>query len=313
MPHLEYLPISRANRNLLISLMNRENQAYLSDLSWDNAPVQQILQPYFHQDLLPGFVAVEGAEALGYIYFLVNENKGIIGTIYARAGNQPQRVAEGMLTLVLESLKKTAGMRRIEAQTMPFHGVNLTAAFTRHGFQYYERYFLELDLVPYSRKEIPELDATIIPWNSAHFSQAAAVIFKSYQGQTDALLCEDYHTISGCEGYLHSLIDNPGCGIFVPEASFMGLDGRGRVCGFLISSRISNCTGMIPQIASVPDHQGHGVGSVLLHRALSYFKSIGCRTVGLTVTKKNRRAFEWYKRVGFRIKKEFGAYVWERT
>jgi ribosomal protein S18 acetylase RimI-like enzyme len=40
-------------------------------------------------------------------------------------------------------------------------------------------------------------------------------------------------------------------------------------------------------------------------------KAMGFHSVGLTVTKKNRRAFEWYLRVGFRIRKEFSAYVWQ--
>jgi len=40
-------------------------------------------------------------------------------------------------------------------------------------------------------------------------------------------------------------------------------------------------------------------------------KAMGFLTVSLTVTKKNKRAFEWYQRLGFRVRKEFGAYVWE--
>jgi len=312
MPHLEFQPISRADRNLLIALMNEERQAYFSDLSWDNAPIQQILQSFINQELLPGYVALNGHRAVGYTYFLIHQNKGIIGTIYASKTDQLQQVADGMLELAIQCLKETAGIRRIEAQIMPFHNVNLTAVFTRHGFQYYERYFLELDLIHYAKREILDSVVRIIPWDSAYFAQAAEVTFKSYQHQTDALLCEDYCSIAGCAGYLRSLIDNPGCGIFVPEGSFVGLDNSGRACGFTISSRISSRAGMIPQISSLPAYQGRGVGNALIHRTLCYFKSASYSTVGLTVTKKNRRAFEWYQRVGFRIKKEFGAYVWER-
>jgi ribosomal protein S18 acetylase RimI-like enzyme len=32
----------------------------------------------------------------------------------------------------------------------------------------------------------------------------------------------------------------------------------------------------------------------------------------LTVTEENLRAFEWYQRLGFKMHKEFGAYVWHR-
>jgi ribosomal protein S18 acetylase RimI-like enzyme len=69
---------------------------------------------------------------------------------------------------------------------------------------------------------------------------------------------------------------------------------------------------MIPQIAVHPSHQALGVGNALMARSLDQLKSMGFRSVSLTVTKQNRRAFEWYQRLGFRIRKEFGAYVWQR-
>jgi ribosomal protein S18 acetylase RimI-like enzyme len=49
-----------------------------------------------------------------------------------------------------------------------------------------------------------------------------------------------------------------------------------------------------------------------MKRAFTQLKTLGFRSVSLTVTKKNRRAFDWYQRLGFKIRKEFGAFVWER-
>ena len=69
---------------------------------------------------------------------------------------------------------------------------------------------------------------------------------------------------------------------------------------------------MIPQIAVDPSCQGKGLGNALMSRALDSMKSSGIQTVSLTVTGENRRAFDWYERLGFRIRKEFGAYVWQR-
>jgi ribosomal protein S18 acetylase RimI-like enzyme len=134
----------------------------------------------------------------------------------------------------------------------------------------------------------------------------------SYRGQTDAEICEDYRTKAGCENYLRSLVENPGCGVFMPETSFMGLDAQGFPCGFVISCRIAGGAAMIPQIAVHPSYQGRGLGNVLVNRAFEQLKASGFHTVSLTVTKKNWRAFDWYQRLGFKIRKEFGAYVWER-
>jgi ribosomal protein S18 acetylase RimI-like enzyme len=38
---------------------------------------------------------------------------------------------------------------------------------------------------------------------------------------------------------------------------------------------------------------------------------MGCRVASLTVTAANEDAVELYKRVGFEIKRQFTAYVWE--
>lgn len=313
MPDLKIVPIGQADQCLLTSLMDVEVQAWATELNWDFTPVRAILSSFIAQNLLPGYVALSGSCAVGYGYFLMYQRKGIIGTVFAPKSDLQQDIADGILAHAIGALKVCESICRIEAQIMPFHSVNLTAGFTRHGFQCHTRYFMELDLASRPPGAQEADGAATVRWNPARLARAAAVAQLSYFGETDALICEDYQTLAGCENYLRSLMDNPGCGLFLPEASFMALDENGEPCGLIIGSRISGSAGMIPQIAIHPTHQGRGLGGSLMDRALGQFRALGLRTVGLTVTKKNRRAFEWYQRLGFRIKKEFGAYVWERS
>jgi ribosomal protein S18 acetylase RimI-like enzyme len=311
MSDLRYLPISYVDENLLLPLMREEETAWMSDLSWDYSPVRQVLISFIKQKLLPGFVTLRGNDALGYTYFLVNQSKGVIGALYVSKTDHAQPAVEELLSLTVSSLKDAPNVRRVEAQIMPFHSVNLTATFTQHGFSYYPRYYLELDLGVNRRKNDTFPGEKIIPWSSSFLEAAAQMSMVSYRGQTDAEICADYRTEEGCESYLRSLVENPGCGVFMPETSFIALD-RGTLCGFLICSRISGAAGMIPQIAVHPSYQGKGVGNALMYRSLEQLKTLGIKSVSLTVTKKNRRAFDWYQRLGFRIRKEFGAYVWQR-
>jgi ribosomal protein S18 acetylase RimI-like enzyme len=160
---------------------------------------------------------------------------------------------------------------------------------------------VELELENYVPESSPA-DATLISWDNAHLARAAAVVFQSYQDQADALICSDYTTLGGCESYLHSLVQNPGCGSFFPEGSFMAIGDDGTPCGFVLGSLISASAGMIPQISIHPSYQGRGLGIALMERALLQFRNRGLRTVSLTVTKKNCRAFEWYQRLGFRVR-----------
>lgn len=311
MPDLKYLPISYLDESILQPLMQEEEKAWMCDLCWDYSPIRHILISFIKQKLLPGYVAVKESDPIGYTYFLVNQAKGVIGALYASRTAESQNAVEELLSLTISSLKDSPNVKRVEAQIMPFHNLNLTATFTQHGFSYYPRYYLDLDLTNHARTEQSLPAEKIIPWSSNYIERAAEMSMISYRNQTDAEICEDYRTQAGCESYLRSLVENPGCGVFIPEASFMALDG-GAPCGFLICSRISGAAGMIPQIAVHPSHQGKGLGNFLMARSLEQLKDVGIRSVSLTVTKKNRRAFDWYQRLGFKVRKEFGAYVWQR-
>jgi len=313
MPDLKIAPISQTNQQQLSRLMSDEVKAWMADLGWDYSPVCSILNSCVSQNILPGYVATVSSQAVGYSYFLIHEDKGILGTIYAPKSEQQQQVTDALLSHCIRSLKESIRVRRIEAQIMPFHEINLATGFTRNGFQYFPRYFMELDLGAYSAPDLRATSMPIIQWDSIKLPLAAGVVLRSYREEADAQICEDYCSAAGCESYLRSLIENPGCGSFLREASFMGLNEEGVPCGFIISSRIASCAGMIPQIAIDPAHQGRGVGDALMKRALASMQASGIRSVGLTVTKKNRRAYEWYQRLGFRLRKEFGAFVWNRA
>ncbi len=311
MAEIRYRPVSLLDPASFHTLMDEEEEAWMSDLGWDYSPIRQILVSFIKQKLLPGYGAVNEKELLGYTYFMVHQTKGIIGAIYANKKGPRQEVVENLLSLCISSLKENQQIKRVEAQILPFHGVNITEVFVRNAFQYYPRYYLDLKLAGRNRtKSIAE--GNLAPWNSANLRLAAEMTATSYRGQSDAIICEDYRSASGCESYLRSLVENPGCGIFMPETSFMFLDARQFPCGYVIGCRISNGVGMIPQIAVHPSFQGQGVGNALVQRSFEQYEALGFHTVTLTVTKENRRAFEWYRRLGFGIRKEFGAYIWER-
>jgi GNAT superfamily N-acetyltransferase len=312
MPDIKYLPISYLDEQALLPLIQEEEQAWISDLSWDYSPVCQILISFIKQKLLPGYAAISQNNAIGYVYFLVNQSKGIIGALYVSRIGHWQDAVEELLSLAVSSLKDSQNIQRVEAQIMPFNSVNLTASFTQQGFSYYPRHYMELDLGNREWKKELVSAERIVPWTSVCLERAAEMSMLSYRSQIDAEICEDYRTKAGCANYLRSLVENPGCGVFLPETSYVALDGQGFPCGFLFCSRISDRAAMIPQIAVHPAYQGRGVGNALMNSSFAQLKALGFRSVSLTVTKKNRRAFEWYQRLGFRIRKEFGAYVWQR-
>ena len=261
---------------------------------------------------MPGYVAIAADEAIGYAYFLVNQSKGIIGSLYALENAHSQEAADALLTLSAACLKDSQNIKRVEAQIMPFHNLNLATTLINQGFSHSSRFYLDLDLSSHRKKAELPAALRIVSWEPAHLARTADMVVLSYENQTDAEICEDYRTRTGCEGYLRSLVENPGCGVFMPEASFVGLDWQGTPCGFIFCCRISAEAAIIPQIAVHPLYQGKRLGNTLMNRAFAQLKALGFRSVSLTVTEKNHRALQWYQRLGFKIRKEFGAYVWQR-
>jgi ribosomal protein S18 acetylase RimI-like enzyme len=309
---LKYLPISYSDPSILSSLMEEEEKAWMSDLGWDYSPISRILASFIRQNLLPGYVAVHKNEAVGYTYFLMNRSKGIIGAIYVKPTEHSREITDKLLSLTISGLKDSPRIRRVEAQIMPFNDIDIKEIFTRNGFRYFPRLYLSMNLDTGFRRQISSSPATMVRWDSSLLPQTADILLKSYLNQTDAVICADYRTASGCESYLRSILENPGCGVFMPEASFMGLDERNEPCGFIIGCRLSEGVGMIPQIAVHPSCQGKKLGNALMHKALEEFRKLGFQKISLTVTPENQKAYDWYSRLGFKARKSFGAFVWER-
>jgi ribosomal protein S18 acetylase RimI-like enzyme len=312
MPDLKYIPISCVDETLLQPLMEDEERMWRADLDWDYTPIRQVLVAFIKQKLLPGYVAIADRKALGYTYFLINQSKGIIGALYAMNTAHSQEAVDELLALSISSLKDAQNTKRVEAQIIPFHHLNIASAFTRNGFSHYRRYYLDLDLGNHRERAELLSAVKIIPWDATYLARTAEMTLRSYANQVDAEICEDYCTRTGCESYLRSLVETPGCGIFIPEASFIGLGAQGNPCGFVFCCCISNRAAIIPQVAVHPLYQGMRLGNTLMNRAFAQLKALGFRTVSLTVTKENLRAFEWYQHLGFKMHKEFGAYVWQR-
>lgn len=306
-----FIPISFTDPTLLSSLMKEEENAWMEDLGWDYSPVRKILTSFMHQKLLPGYVAIDGTEALGYVYFLTNNNKGVVGNTFVRQSDHSNEIADSLLSMSISGLKALPGIQRVEAQIMPFNGLNIIDPFIHKGFQHHSRSYLGLNLDSKSLENSIS-EENIISWDRSFLLRAAEIILASYKNQSDSEICSDYRTIYGCESYLYSILQNPGCGIFLPDASFVVLDIDNKPCAFILGSRISEGTGMIPQIAVLPELQGKKLGSKLMSRCLKTFKRLGYGKITLTVTNENRKAYEWYGRLGFKYSKNFSAFFWDR-
>ncbi len=310
---MRVVPLSEVRIESAAELFEEEIQCWKSELFWDYRSAVGLISKYIKAGTLPGYALTTArGEVVGYSYYAVNYPLGYVGNIYVRGKSASPRNYDLLLNPTINSLQSWGRVRRIECQAFSFN-CDLAPLFVRHGFEALERHFLYRTLSSGKVKRRSSDGAfsfRIVNWEARYLEPAAQVVFDSYQTSADYEICKDYQTPQGCVRFLRNLVDSPGCGTFFPETSYLALDDQGRTCAVLITSKISQETGMVPQISVRRDCQGKGVGSRLL---TTYFESAyrqGLKRVALSVTNSNRGAHQLYSRLGFNTARDFHAFIW---
>src|SRR4029077_5787679 len=113
--------------------------------------------------------------------------------------------------------------------------------------------------------------------------------------------------------FLKNIILLPGCGQFVPSASFvLRQPGSDELIGAVLASEVSPGVGHTTQICVLPGYQGHGLGRMLMQTATDALRSSKFKELTLTVTSDNRAAVLLYENLGFHTIRSFTAGVWPR-
>jgi len=314
---IQYVPLNHLDKSAMLPIMKEEARMWRTDFGWDYSTIQQILLSLIQKKMLPGYAAlIDGTWPVGYIYFLAGRTKGSIGALYTTSTTPPDKAREiddGLVELTVACLQNSSDIRRVETQVFPFHGRNYERIFNKYGFNHYPRRYLVRNIDATVAEKEPVATTKIIPWDSALIGRAAAMTTASYRNHPDYEILDDYRTQSNCENYLRGLVTNPGCGVFLPDASFMCLDERENPRGYVICSRLSNERAQIPQITTHPAWQGRGLGDALMSRCLRQLHAMNFNSLSLVVTEENARAGEWYRRMGFHPHRKFGAFIWNRS
>ncbi len=299
----------------LIPLLEEAVDSWREQLDWDFAKSAELVSRYVELHVLGGVALVENRAVTGYAYFVMEEDKALIGDLYVRRAVRTAERENALLESALEIMETSAAAGRIEAQFM------MLAA--EPGRQYpaghfelsvFERNFMKVDLARASLGEGRVRKLSYFErWSDLYQEGAAKAIEAAYAGHVDALINDQYRSDAGARRFIHNIVQYPGCGAFQREASYAAFDGTtGRLCGISLASLVAPECGHITQICVTPDMFGAGIGYAMLRQSLLTLKEMGCRSASLTVTAANKNAVELYERVGFRTVRQFPALVWER-
>jgi ribosomal protein S18 acetylase RimI-like enzyme len=262
---------------------------------------------------LNGAALIVDDEVAGYMYYVLEEDKGLIGDLYVRRDYRSVEYENLLIEAALDPVMRSPGVTRVESQLMMVaHDPGRTTPRSEF-LSVYARNFMRIDLrrAPLGKGYIRR-PIYVEKWGDHLHDAAAQLIANAYAGHIDSRINDQYRTPAGARRFLHNIVQYPGCGAFYRPASFAAFESaNGKLCGISLASLVAPETGHVTQICVSPEVRGTGAGHELLRQSLTCLRDMGCNAASLTVTSANDDAVRLYERVGFETLRQFSAYVWE--
>ncbi|MBZ5583166.1 MAG: GNAT family N-acetyltransferase [Acidobacteriia bacterium] len=309
----EVVDLRRLTAPELDPLLEEEVAEWRGELEWDFRKSAELVRRFVDLRALNGAAWVEEGGVAGYAYYVLEENKGLIGDLYVRRALRTVERENALLDWALEAIMASPAVGRIESQIMMLRTERRRPLPQAAYATAYERNFMRVEL-PHADLRVGRVRrlSYVENWSDHYHDGAAQVIAAAYAGHIDSRINDQYRTASGARRFLHNIVQYPGCGTFSRAASFAAFDAvSGRLCGLSLASLVAPECGHITQICVAPPVRGTGIGHELLRQSLTALRNIGCRSASLTVTAANEDAVKLYERVGFRTIRRFSALVWE--
>src|SRR3954452_1342632 len=101
-PYREIVDLRRLSAKDLDSLLDEECVVWRRELEWDFDKSADLVRRFVDMSSLNGSALVEDGRIAGYMYYVLEEDKGLIGDLYVR---QDLRSAEGENLLIEAALE----------------------------------------------------------------------------------------------------------------------------------------------------------------------------------------------------------------
>lgn len=282
-------------------------------LQWDYTRSAALVRRYVELRVLSGVALAVDNEIAGFLYYVHDDTKSLIGDLYLREGERTAAHQEQLLAAGISRMVVDPGIARVEAQFMLLDSdPELHLPFCESASAY-ERYFMRLDLQTARLAAMPPKRPVYFEsWTDHYLEATASLIAASYQDHIDGHINDQYRSLSGARRFLQNIVNYPGCGVFSREASIAAFDGySGQLCGVCLTGLVSPEAGHITQLCVSPNMRGSRVGYELMRRSAEALAGTGCRWASLTVSAANTGALGLYERSGFTRVRCFPAYIWQ--
>jgi ribosomal protein S18 acetylase RimI-like enzyme len=294
-------------------LLEEEIEQWRDRLDWDFRLSADLVRRFVRMQALQGYALMSGAHVVGYVYYVCEDRKGLIGDLYVSREYATAENESYLLSAAIKALHASPRISRVESQLMLLSdGARRSLPLASHA-RAFRRNFMMVDLD--SHNPLPPGKGSSLaryePWQEREQEEASRLIARAYRDHVDGEINDQYRSVAGARRFLMNIVQYPGCGSFFQPASIVALErDAGRLCGISLASLVAFDVGHITQICVDPAVKGSGIGYEMLRRSMEALRSSGCRRASLTVTADNEEAVNLYNRTSFRIVHVFDAIVW---
>src|SRR5271165_5890381 len=142
---MQIVDLRQLHSRSLENLFDEEAHRWRTELHWDYKPSIELIRKFIDSRALGGFAAIENGHPAGYGFYVLEEQKGLIGGLFVTSRQPQAAVTQSLLGEMLGTLRATPRLQRIEAQLMPF-GSELDPEFLSQYLQLHARQFMLLKL-----------------------------------------------------------------------------------------------------------------------------------------------------------------------
>jgi ribosomal protein S18 acetylase RimI-like enzyme len=309
---MQIVDLRQVHSKSLEVLFQEETRHWRDELHWDYRPSIDLIRKFIDSRSLNGYLALDNGHPAGYGFYVLEDHKGLIGGLFVSSDYGRSDITKDILDEMLTSLRATPRLERIEAQLMPF-GTEFDPVVLSKYLQLHTRQFMLLRLADAKLSEKPlSSGLRMEPWTDRAFESAAKLIQLSYADHVDGEINDQYRTEAGGMKFLRNIVILPGCGQFLPEASFLVRPATGdRLVGMVLTSTVQEGVGHTTQICVMPGYQGSHIGRALMEASIQALRRRKYEWLSLTVTAVNTSAVQLYEHLGFKTIKKFAAGVWQ--
>ncbi|MGA8145621.1 MAG: GNAT family N-acetyltransferase [Candidatus Acidiferrales bacterium] len=309
---MQIVDLRQVHSRSLDVLFQEEVRHWRDELHWDYRPSIELIRKFIDSRSLNGFLALDNGRPAGYGFYVLEDHKGLIGGLFVSSDYAHTPITKDILNEMLTALRATPRLERIEAQLMPF-GIEFDPAFLSKHLRLHTRQFMLLRLADAKLSGKPlSSGLRMEPWSDRAFESAAKLIQLSYADHVDGEINDQYRTEAGGMKFLRNIVILPGCGQFLPEASFLVRPATGdRLVGMVLTSTVQAGVGHTTQVCVLPGYQGNKIGRALMEASIQALLRRRYDWLSLTVTAVNTSAVQLYEHLGFKTIKKFAAGVWQ--